>query len=258
MFNSSGINDDAGVMISQGSSNPTEYIPPYTGTDKVARTAVNALDEEMAIKRKGLIRQNTVTAEGWTNIIDLPDGYAYAISSTITINGKPPKFENASFTLLKFKVCNIVDYGVYLAVSRRVTYYAFVYPTDTTPNWVEISNSEDHTLLELRWGTTAQIVLLGDSIVQGVGSSDYSATGDTIVTIDGTDYKRNTGVKSWGAQFKAKIEDEYYGLTVVNNGLSGKGIHTITENIDSLVTSSTKYAIVCVGVNNRNNGATTI
>lgn len=262
MYNSSGINADAGVMISQGSSNPTEYIPPYTGMDKVARAAVNALDGEMAIKRKGLLTQATVTAEGWTNLIDLPDEYAYAIGAGITINGKPSKFESASFTLFKLKVRNTVDYGVYLAIGRSAAYYAFVYTQDTTPNWIEIGTpvekeEDDHTL-GLRWGTTAQIVLLGDSIVQGVGSSDYSATGDTIVTIDGTEFKRNVGVKSWGAQFKAKIEEDYYGLTVVNNGLPGKGIHVITANLDSLVTSSTKYAIVCAGVNNRNSGATTI
>ena len=261
IYNSSGINADAGIMISQGSSNPTEYIPPYTGMDKVARAAVNALDAEMSIKRKGLISQATVTAEGWTNLIDLPDEYAYGIGAGITIDGKPPKLASASFTLMKFKVRNTVDYGVYLAVGRSVAYYALVYTSDTTPKWIEIGNPEkgedDHTL-GLRWGTTAQIVLLGDSIVQGVGSSDYSATGDTIVTIDGTEFKRNVGVKSWGAQFKEKVESDYYGLTVVNNGLPGKGIHVITANLDSLVTSSTKYAIVCAGVNNRNSGATTI
>ena len=261
IYNSSGINADAGIMISQGSSNPTEYIPPYTGMDKVARAAVNALDGEMSIKRKGLLAQATVTAEGWTNLIDLPDEYAYGIGAGITIGGKPPKLASASFTLMKFKVRNTVDYGVYLAVGRVVAYYALVYTSDTTPKWVEIGNPEkgedDHTL-GLRWGTTAQIVLLGDSIVQGVGSSDYSATGDTIVTIDGTEFKRNVGVKSWGAQFKEKVESDYYGLTVVNNGLPGKGIHVITANLDSLVTSSTKYAIVCAGVNNRNSGATTI
>ena len=261
MYNSSGINADAGIMVSHGSSNPTEYLPPYTGMDKAARAAVNALDGEMAIKRKGLISQATVTAEGWTNLIDLPDEYAYGIGAGITIDGKPPKLASASFTLMKFKVRNTVDYGVYLAVGRGVAYYALVYTSDTTPKWIEIGNPEkdedDHTL-GLRWGTTAQIVLLGDSIVQGVGSSDYSATGDTIVTIDGTEFKRNVGVKSWGAQFKEKVESDYYGLTVVNNGLPGKGIHVITANLDSLVTSSTKYAIVCAGVNNRNSGATTI
>ena len=261
MYNSSGINADAGIMISQGSSNPTEYIPPYTGMDKEARAAINALDGEMSIKRKGLLSKATVTAEGWTNLIDLPDEYAYGIGAGITIDGKPPKLASASFTLMKFKVRNTVDYGVYLAVGRGVAYYALVYTSDTTPKWVEIGNPEkgedDHTL-GLRWGTTAQIVLLGDSIVQGVGSSDYSATGDTIVTIDGTEFKRNVGVKSWGAQFKEKVESDYYGLTVVNNGLPGKGIHVITANLDSLVTSSTKYAIVCAGVNNRNSGATTI
>ena len=261
MYNANGINVDTGIMVSQGASNPTEYIPPYTGLDKAARAAVNALDGEMVLKRKGLISQATVTAEGWTNLIDLPDEYAYGIGAGITIDGKPPKLASASFTLMKFKVRNTVDYGVYLAVGRSVAYYALVYTSDTTPKWIEIGNpdkgEDDHTL-RLRWGTTAEIVLLGDSIVQGVGSSDYSATGDTIVTIDGTEFKRNVGVKSWGAQFKEKIESDYYGLTVVNNGLPGKGIHVITANLDSLVTASTKYAIVCAGVNNRNSGATTI
>ena len=119
---------------------------------------------------------------------------------------------------------------------------------------------EYHTdkTLSVRWGTNAEIVLLGDSIIQGVGSSDYSATGETIVTIDGIAYKRNTGIKSWAAKFKSKLESEYYGLTVVNNGLPGQGIQVITENLDSLVTTNTKYAIVCAGINNRNSGASTI
>lgn len=111
----------------------------------------------------------------------------------------------------------------------------------------------------VRWrSSAADIVLLGDSIVQGVGSSDYSATGENIATIGGTTFKRNVGTKSWGARFKAYVESYYYGLTVINNGLSGQGINVITENLAALVPEGTKYAVVCVGVNNRSYSATTI
>ena len=169
-YNSNGINESAKIEIVEGDSFATEYTPPYTAYDAVARAS-------------------GATAE---------------------------------------------------AASGAVSVYM-------------------HSTADIRWrSASAEIALLGDSIVQGVGSSDYAATGDTIATIGGTTYKRNVGVKAWAAQFKTYVEGSYYGLTVVNNGLPGQGISEITDNLDSLVSANTVCAIVCVGVNNRSSGATTI
>jgi lysophospholipase L1-like esterase len=214
--------------------------------------------ESMALKEYGSnITAAVVSSMGYSALIDFPVGYAYAITPSVSLPDVPQKLKGASFTFISVpSKSSRTDYTVYLAVGRDALYYGLRYANDTAIRWTEASNSD--ATLSLRWGTTAEIVLLGDSIVQGVGSSDYSSTGEVIATIDGTEYKRNVGNKSWGARFKEYIESSYYGLTVINNGLAGQGIQVINENIDSLVGTDTKVAIVCAGVNNRTSSASTI
>lgn len=93
------------------------------------------------------------------------------------------------------------------------------------------------------------IVLLGDSIVQGVGSSDFSATGADLPT---TRYptKRNVGVKCWGNMLVNMLNADY-DANVVNNGVAQFHIADITVDINLLCPVGTDTAIVMVGTNNR-------
>ena len=124
--------------------------------------------------------------------------------------------------------------------------------------------------LPVRYGSSdppKKIVLLGDSIVEGVGSSDYSRTGDIIIRsgdiskpLDDSNanytetQKRSTGVKSWGALFKQYIESTYCNyannaetgkrepvsppnVTVIDNGISGWGVKGITANLTRTATT---------------------
>ena len=95
------------------------------------------------------------------------------------------------------------------------------------------------------------IVLLGDSIVQGVGSSDFSATGEDLNTsVHAT--KRNVGAKAWGSQF-VNLMTSKYGCTCVDNGVSQFTIDNLTANLDVLLPTGTDYCLVMIGKNNRSN-----
>ena len=94
-----------------------------------------------------------------------------------------------------------------------------------------------------------KIVLLGDSITQGVGSSDYSTTGEALNT-SVYPTQRNVGVKCWGSRIVSLLNDEY-GCTAVNNGVSQFGMSDLQNNLDVLLSNDTDYAIVMIGTNNR-------
>lgn len=94
------------------------------------------------------------------------------------------------------------------------------------------------------------IKLIGDSITQGVGSSDYSPTGEVVVKHNPKNWSRNVGEKSWAAMLKKRLESEY-DVTVTNNGIRGVSTHQILYFWDELVDGSEDIAIVMLGTNNR-------
>ena len=264
VYNSTAISADTKLQITKGSTNPTSYSAPYSGLDSTARSGIEALNNELetvnsiSLQRFGTtINTAYATANNITSLLDLEKNYIYACHANLTISDIPTGLLGKPFTFIYAASLSSQNYASCFAVGRDSVYAAILYTGETSIVWTLLNDGSDRTM-SLRWGKTGSIVLLGDSIVQGVGSSDYSSTGDTIATIDGTEYKRNVGVNSWGAKFKAHIESDYYGLSVVNNGLPGQGIPLITNNIDALVPGGAIAAIVCAGVNNRNAGASTI
>ena len=109
---------------------------------------------------------------------------------------------------------------------------------------------------------TVKIKLIGDSITHGVGSSDFSESGEGFVryekTADGVTKtvtrRRNSGVKSWAAKFKARIEAGY-NATVTNNAVRGWRTDEILRFWNQLIDGSEDIVIVMIGTNNRmNNG----
>ena len=100
-----------------------------------------------------------------------------------------------------------------------------------------------------------KVKLIGDSITAGVGSSDYSCTGDIIYNNN----KVNIGVKCWSGKLKQYLENNF-SCNVNNFGISGIKSNDIVSNISSLINSDDDIIICMIGTNNRlvNKGDTTL
>lgn len=103
----------------------------------------------------------------------------------------------------------------------------------------------------------ANILLLGDSITRGVGSSDYDPTGEEIPGSGDPAQKRNIGTKSWAAKFADLVTTKYSGQCV-NNGVSQYKTKDLLDNIDQLIPANTKMVILTVGTNDRNASYSTL
>lgn len=93
------------------------------------------------------------------------------------------------------------------------------------------------------------VKLIGDSITQGVGSSDYDASGEVVISDNPTAWSRNVGTKSWAAMFQARVANE--SVSVINNGVRGCSTHQILYYWDQLIDGDEDIVIVMLGTNNR-------
>lgn len=98
---------------------------------------------------------------------------------------------------------------------------------------------------------TFKIVLGGDSITHGMGGTGYSQNGETIISVNGTDYKRSPNSYCWGNLFKTYIEDNYNAI-VINNGCSSTYSGFWNDNKTSLIPKDTDLFILSIGTNDRN------
>lgn len=92
-----------------------------------------------------------------------------------------------------------------------------------------------------------RIKLLGDSITQGCGGSNFLQNGEAF--IDG--YARNPDGFCWANLFKNHMESQY-DCEVLNNGCAGTRIEFILDNYDILTSSDDDITICMIGTNNRN------
>lgn len=95
-----------------------------------------------------------------------------------------------------------------------------------------------------------KIKLIGDSITQGVESSDYSPTGDVILSDNPSAWSRNVGTKSWASMFKSYVEHTY-NAEVINNGIRGCSTHQILYYWNELIDGTEDIVIVMLGTNHR-------
>ena len=99
------------------------------------------------------------------------------------------------------------------------------------------------------------IVLLGDSITAGVGSSDYHDDGDMVLqkSYEGRSYDtfRNTGVMAWAARFEEYLENEYPGCEVINNGIPSFAFWQLSDSVDELIPEGCDVAVIQIGTNAR-------
>ena len=93
------------------------------------------------------------------------------------------------------------------------------------------------------------VKLIGDSITQGVGSSDYDASGDVIISDNPTAWSRNVGAKAWAAMFEARVANDY--ISVINNGVRGCSTHQILYYWNQLIDGMEDIVICMLGTNNR-------
>lgn len=112
-----------------------------------------------------------------------------------------------------------------------------------------------------------KIILLGDSIVAGVGGSNFNGSSSGLVTPPDTSggligtlgshgtFYRNTKGTCWANYLKSYIESYYPNTQVINNGCSGINSKTINDYFDTLVPSDATKIILCVGINDRHNGS---
>ena len=192
-----------------------------------------------------------MTAGEYTDLIQLPLGYAYGIAGGISIGGKPSGLNSDPFTFVSIPPIGSITYAQFFAIGKHCAYYGLGYSGDTTIYWRQWNAGQKpfDTI------TGPKVVLLGDSITQGVGSSDYSPTGEDVSnTVYQT--KRNVGVKAWGAQFVNLLNNEY-NCTAVNNGVSTIGTTGINSNLSSLLPSDTNMVVLTVGTNDRGSSVTT-
>ena len=93
------------------------------------------------------------------------------------------------------------------------------------------------------------VKLIGDSITQGLGSSDYDASGDVILSDNPAMWSRNVGAKAWAAMFQARVANE--NISVINNGVRGCSTHQILYYWNELIDGSEDIVICMIGTNNR-------
>lgn len=109
------------------------------------------------------------------------------------------------------------------------------------------------------------IVFLGDSIVEGYGSSDYNGgehgTSGHIIENTVKTWYRNTGKNCWVNKMIDYIDqnyNRYKNVIACNNGVGGFTCQDIYDNLETLTKddegSRANVAVLSIGINDRNNG----
>jgi lysophospholipase L1-like esterase len=124
--------------------------------------------------------------------------------------------------------------------------------------WYELGHDNDH--LKRIGFVTLRIAFIGDSIIEGYGSSDYNGgedgtSGHEIPNNVKTWY-RNTGSNCWVNKMIAYLTDKYSNVIAVNNGIGGFSAWAVYNNLDTLTKDDNgnrvNVAVISVGTNNRN------
>lgn len=118
------------------------------------------------------------------------------------------------------------------------------------PHNVTKTTAKDIFAKYISSGKSFNVKLIGDSILQGVNGTGFAQDGDTIITANGTTWKRNPNGYCWGNLFKKTLESNY-SCTVVNNGCRGVDSNFIINNWSTLVSSTDDIIICAIGTNDR-------
>lgn len=211
--------------------------------------------------------EHTLTGEYLENsdyktVIDLPNNRIYKIRESVPNTfGLPSEAIGNNCTLFKYMPgatsAGNAGFCVYeLTILRHwatIKYYAYAIIDQTVETlvWRRYNATSVNKTIKDVGLSPLNIVLIGDSIVEGYGSSDYNSSGVAIPN-QVKDANRNVGTLCWANTFAAYMMEQYDNCTVVNNGIGGFTCQQIFENLDTLVPNGTNVVILSVGTNDRN------
>lgn len=155
-----------------------------------------------------------------------------------------------SFTQLIF-IC-----GTYNRLAVYSTLLSGNEKTTDDVSWIKLNDNMNLSLTNLAEEKNV-IYLIGDSIVEGFGGTNYnggSVTNHSNEEIPNNvkTWYRNTEGTCWSNSLKKYIELNYPNTTVINNGIGGFTVPQLYSNFDALVGDDATAVIVGIGINNRN------
>ena len=211
-------------------------------------------------------------------VLDLPLNRIFKIANGKKRNGFP--IEDKHSTLIKlspnFSDSTLTGYCLYLYAAilnnKNDTrlYYAYAVNDQRVDNlkWIEVGDADKkHGVADKRGikslGLTSDnlsIVFIGDSIVEGYGSSDYNggATGSSghLIQNNVKTWYRNTGNKCWANKMIKYLTETFNNVRACNNGIGGLTSEQLYDNLETLTVddygSRADVVILSIGTNDRN------
>lgn len=209
--------------------------------------------------------------ESQHNIIDVPNNRIIKVNNDLTDYKGFGLPQLGNGTLLKYRPFNIEDkttgFTVYDytllkngTVSRWCA-YAINNQTVDKLNWEKIPTFNElyNKGIDELGSKDLSIVFIGDSIVEGYGSSDYNggATGTSghLIPNDVKTWYRNTGNKCWVNKMINYLIETYPNVKACNNGIGGLNVSQIYNNLSTLTLDDAgnraNVVILSVGTNDR-------
>ena len=209
----------------------------------------------------------------YNTVIDLPLNRIFQIDNATKENGVPVELKHS--TLIKF--------SPYVSDSDTTGYCLYIYSALMNSTDVELYYAyaiNNQTVESLKWHKFADkdyadnrgidnvgistdelsIVFIGDSIVEGYGSSDYNGGSDGtsghLIENNVKTWYRNTGSKCWVNQMIEYLTTTYDNVKACNNGIGGFTAAQIYSNLETLTLDDdgdrADVVILSIGTNDRN------
>ena len=217
----------------------------------------------------------TCTTLGWSRLSDFEANRVYQLG-----NDYPDSFGLAFNDDYSSLLIIHPNQGV-LASSWQKTYIQFIegcmWIKTGSASWVDVitknyfaenSSISNNGILIKDTISSIKIGLFGDSIVAGQGVSDWGQVSTQGEYVDLSEYNMSiegfykyTGTKSWGAKFSSYIESIYPNISVINNGIPTATLYKyyqILTDENGPIDSDVDIAIVCLGINSRNQSTSNI
>ena len=256
-------------------SNTENLLPDYNADSWSSPTSVSITRDGYALIVNGTKQNDGAIAV--TDLFTLPVGsYSFGVpfndslqSSGVTlqlVDDQGEVFAQTS-SQLAFSVESSKSLKLRVRLSGSTTYnnlairpmlFSGSLPVTYIPQFSAIDYVSRAKFIEnsLNPTSASSIVLLGDSVVQGAGSSDFSPTGESLNT-SVYPTQRNVGVKAWGPMFVSLMVN-VYGAACVNNGVAQMNIEDVYNNVNVLVPPGATDAIIMCGTNDRYRSKSTI
>lgn len=207
---------------------------------------------------------------GGKTVLDLPYNYIFYIANDFSAtyadvglpcngNGTLTKVRplsntatNTGFTVYTFTVISNGDTAQYYAYAKDNQDIASLV-------WHRYNDAPANPGINGLGLESKRVVFLGDSIVSGLGTSDFNggsdATGNRQIQNDVLTWYRNTGTKCWVNRMISYLTATFNGVTACNNGVGGLTTAQLLRNLDSLLPdddgNTPDIAVISIGTNDR-------